>query len=68
MKSDIGTFEVVLRPQQVAAMLQVTTKTLAQWRYQRRHLPFHKFGSSVARQSAREVGDNHGENPVSRRV
>jgi excisionase family DNA binding protein len=47
MKSDIGTFEVVLRPQQVAAMLQVTTKTLAQWRYQRRHLPFHKFGSSV---------------------
>jgi excisionase family DNA binding protein len=37
----------MLRPEQVAEMLQVTAKTLAQWRYQRRYLPFHKIGSCV---------------------
>lgn len=47
MNSQAITPYAMLRPEQVAEMLQVTVKTLAQWRYQRRHLPFHKIGSCV---------------------
>lgn len=42
MNSKAFTPYVVLRPEQVAEMLQITVKTLAQWRYQRRYLPFHR--------------------------
>jgi excisionase family DNA binding protein len=41
------TVEEYLDPKEVASLLKVTIKTLAQWRWQRKHLPYRKVGSVV---------------------
>jgi excisionase family DNA binding protein len=46
------TIEEYLSPKEVASLLKVTIKTLAQWRWQRRHLPYQKVGSVVRYRSS----------------